>query len=339
MKVCTIMAEAWQLDIRNWANQIANDFRNREGIEGVMIGGSIARGQEWQHSDLELGILVEERNPEIPYFNVIQGRGVEVIQVVRPDLETQLKQIEDGNIIPITQWPIQLWLGKVISDPTGVLKEFKTVFDSGLFTTKVIEQKLGIQYQKVKKEMVQANEFLNNNCPAAALVRMRYAMNEAILALHWRHGELPRSQNRTDSRLLQLCKNHDEMSFYTLYRDMFALDDSDTVIKTVWPKIKGEILDITRSWISGAYDFFKYAVDSNFEWGQNAGILTVYRLYIPNIGSDDEKLLGKIDNEEWVKQNTEILEFLGLNQITKEAILSLLQKFSAACDLIFLRPI
>ena len=37
---------------------------------GVLLGGSIARGEQWKHSDLELGLLVDEADPKIPYFNV-----------------------------------------------------------------------------------------------------------------------------------------------------------------------------------------------------------------------------------------------------------------------------
>lgn len=64
-----------------WAQQYAEGMANREGILGVMNGGSLA------------------------YFNVDDARGVELIQVEGGDAGTMLK------------WPIQLWQRKIFYDP------------------------------------------------------------------------------------------------------------------------------------------------------------------------------------------------------------------------------
>ncbi|MBE0699507.1 MAG: hypothetical protein IH586_21500, partial [Anaerolineaceae bacterium] len=202
------MAQTWRSELRAWAQRCAAEFQNRAGVLGVVIGGSLARGQEWRHSDLELGILVEERDPNLPYFNIYEGRGVEAIQLVRRDLEEQVSLAEGGDLSPISSWPIQLWTCRVISDPTGVLGRFKKQFDPGLFDPTVIEKKLGGLRQQIDKALAEARDLLTQNKPLMALVRTRQAMNEAILAVHWAHGELPRSQNRTDSRLRLLCRKH-----------------------------------------------------------------------------------------------------------------------------------
>ena len=90
------MTQTWRNELRAWANQCATGFMKRDGIVGVMIGGSLARGQEWRHSDLELGVLVEERDPKNSYFNIDAGRGVEAIQLVRRELEEQVSHVEGG---------------------------------------------------------------------------------------------------------------------------------------------------------------------------------------------------------------------------------------------------
>ncbi len=54
------MTENWRSELRGWAGQYVEGLRGRDGILGVVMGGSLARGQEWRHSDLETGVLVEQ---------------------------------------------------------------------------------------------------------------------------------------------------------------------------------------------------------------------------------------------------------------------------------------
>src|SRR5512135_2932289 len=103
------MMKSWRSELRAWAAQYVDGLRNRDGILGAVIGGSLARGQEWRHSDLETGVLVEQRDQNLPYFNIDSGRGVEIIQLVRGELEEQVGLAECGDRSPLLKWPIQLW--------------------------------------------------------------------------------------------------------------------------------------------------------------------------------------------------------------------------------------
>ncbi|MBN2047819.1 MAG: hypothetical protein JW750_08265 [Anaerolineaceae bacterium] len=329
------MTQAWRTELRAWANEIAHDFSQRDHIIGVLIGGSIARGQEWQHSDLELGILLEEKDPNIPYFNVIKGRGVEVIQLAAPDVRAALSKIDSGDLSPIADWPIQLWKGKVIHDPSGLYARFKDAFDPGLFTPAVVGIKLANLQTHIEQTLAEARQLLEQQ-PAAALTRARYAMNEAILALHWSYGELPRSQNRTDSRLRRLCVKYDNPTFYQLYRDVFALEETRKATRVVWPKVRDQVLAITNLWGGDARDFFDFAVDSHFQWRQSAGILTVYRLYVPIIGGE-AGIFNKLDQPEWANANPDLLAFLGLTHAQPDAVQTLINRLTRACNEIF-RP-
>jgi predicted nucleotidyltransferase len=326
------MTLAWRKELRSWAKQSALEFGMREGVLGVVLGGSLARGQEWRHSDLEIGVLVEKRIEDLPYFNVRQGRGVEVIQLVRGELEEQVKQVEAGDLSSVSRWPIQLWLGKVLHDPSGVLGRFIRQFDEGLFQPEVVERKVSELRGVIDETLGEARVLLASERPAAALVRTRYAMNEAILAQHWTLGELPRSQNRTDSRLRRLCSKHSTLPFYDLYREVFALSETRQVIKNSWPLVREQVLEIARLWGDSARDFFIYAVDSNFGWRQNAGILTVYRLYVPIIGDEGARLFEKLDDPQWAKQNRDLLAFLGLTFANKAAVSALVERLTAACS-------
>lgn len=314
------MTEAWREEIRHWASDAAQSFANQPGIVGVVIGGSIARGQEWRHSDLELGVLVEARRPDLPYFNIFRGRGVEAIQLVRSELETQIAQVAQGNLAPLEHWPIQLYACRVISDPSGALRRFKTVFDANLFLPQIVAGKLATSQEKINEHLSQARALLTLNRPRQAVTLARVAMNEAILGLHWAHNTLPRSQSRTDSRLHQLCRRHDRMAFYALYREVFGLANLRKAIKIHWPRVKQAALEIPRLWGGdSARDFFDFAVDGNFQWRQNAGILTVYRLYIPILGGAEKGIGEKLDDPAWAGANQEMLQFLGLAEIDAQA--------------------
>jgi hypothetical protein len=163
-----------------------------------------------------------------------------------------------------------------------------------------------------------------------SLVRVRGAMNDLILAFHWAHRELPRSQNRTDSRLRLICRKHGAPEFYRLYRDVFHLDNANRVIRSVWPGLREQVLEVTRLWGDPARDFFDFAVDSHFQWRQNADILTVYRLYVPVIGGEERGILGKLDDSVWRRANPEMLKFLGLDEMQVGESVKLIERIEEA---------
>ena len=248
-------------DIERWALGYLKQLSDA-GRRGVLLGGSIARGQQWAHSDLEAGLLVEARDPSLSYFNVDSGRGVEVIQLVGPDLSKQLAEVEGGELSAVSAWPIQMYQARVISDPTGLLTRFVAQFDRHLFSPSVIRLKLAHHATKATQALAKARALVAADRPRAALCEVRGAMNEAVLALHWSLGELPRSHNRVDSRLRDLTTRHGRPEFYALYREVFELDSADEVIKRDWPVVKERVLQIASAWRARA--FFETAVDGTF---------------------------------------------------------------------------
>jgi hypothetical protein len=121
------------------------------------------------------------------------------------------------------------------------------------------------------------------------------------------------------------------MPFFELYREVFGLAGASYAIKHAWRLVKDEVLEITRLWGGdSARDFFIYAVDSNFQWRQNAGILTVYRLYIPIIGGPDQALIGKLDDPAWAAENSDLLEFLGLADADSDTVSLLVEQLTNA---------
>lgn len=286
------------------------------GTRGVLMGGSIARGQQWKHSDLEAGLLVEQREAAIPYFNVDAGRGVEIIQLVAPELTSQMERVERGDLAPVAEWPIQMYKARVMSDPTGVLTRFVALFDRHLFSREIVKMKIARHVARVTDALEKARSRVAGGRPRAALCDVRIAMNEAVLALHWSLGELPRSHNRVDSRLRDLTARHGRLDFYALYREVFELETAELVIRRDWPLVRDRVQQIAANW--KAKEFFETAVDGSFAWGENGGIISIHRLFIPMIGGPE--FLDAVDRPEWAAENGELLRFLGLTAASEKKV-------------------
>ena len=309
--------------IERWALGYLNRLSDA-GRRGVLLGGSIARGQQWAHSDLEAGLLVDAPDPSIPYFNMDSGRGVEVVQLVGPDLIKQLDEVEGGDLSAVSAWPIQMYKARVISDPTGLLTRFVAQFDCHLFSPYVVRMKLTHHATEAARALDRVRALVAADRARGALCEVRIAMNEVVLALHWSLGELPRSQNRVDSRLRDLTTRRGLPEFYALYRDVFELDTADEVIKHDWPVVKERVLQIAAVWRARA--FFETAVDGTFSWGENGGIISVYRLYIPIMGRPDEGIFDFLDEPGWAAANLELLQFLGLASASAKTVSRLAER-------------
>jgi hypothetical protein len=307
-----MQAQDWRADLEQWALGYCVRLAASAGRDGVLMGGSIARGEQWEHSDLEVGYLRGPQSPPLDYFATDSGRGVERIGLIGDDLDRDLAAIDSGDVRPIVNWPIQLYRGRVIHDPTGVLARFTSAFDELLFTPQVTHAKIDAHLADYRIHHSRALQAQRDGRPRVALTWLRHAMNDLILVQYWSCGELPRSQNRTDSRLRDLADRHGLHDFYRLYRDVYRLDGTQPVITEDWPVVRDRVLGIAASWLAGAGDFFEQAVDSTFSWGEDGGILGAYRLYIPTIG-DDDGLFATLDDADWIAGNAELVRFLGLN--------------------------
>lgn len=320
------MADFDPATIEQWALGYLNRLSDG-GRHGVLLGGSIARGQQWAHSDLEAGFLVDVPDPSMLYFNVDSGRGVEVIQLVGPDLIKQLEKVEGGDLSAVSAWPIQMYKARVISDPTGLLTRFVAQFDRHLFSPDVVRMKLTHHATKASQILDRARALVAADRNRGALCEVRAAMNEVVLALHWSLGELPRSHNRVDSRLRDLTTRHGRPEFYALYRDVFELDTADDAIKHDWPLVKERVLQIMAAWRARA--FFETAVDGTFSWGENGGIISVYRLFVPIVGRPGAGIFDSLDEPGWAA-NLELLRFLGLASASAKTVSRLIERIDHA---------
>lgn len=313
--------EMWALD---YCRRLAAD-----GHAGVILGGSIARGQQWEHSDLEVGYLRSAAEDKLTYFAIDSGRGVERISLEYESLESQVAAVEAGDPSSVAGWPIQLYRGRVQHDPSGLLARFSAMFDRYLFTDVVVGHKIANHLAAADARIHLAQTELAAGRPSAALAHLRWGFNDVILVQYWRVRELPRSQNRTDSRLRDLAERHSLEPFYHLYRDIYHLNDADQVIAEDWPSAKTAVLDSARLGPATA-SFFDIAVDGTFSWGANGGILGAYRMHIPILGNPP--LTTVLDNPAWRAKNERLVRFLGFTDADDSAVASFIAQVDATME-------
>lgn len=111
-----------------------------------------------------------------------------------------------------------------------------------------------------------------------------------------------------------------------LYRDPFALADTQAVIGDVWPAVRHQVRAITCLWGDSARDFCNHAVDTQFQWGEDANSLTVYRPYVPIIGGPDWPIQNNLDDAKWQTTHRNLLQSLGVAKVTRDEVSKLLNR-------------
>jgi hypothetical protein len=194
-----------------------------------------------------------------------------------------------------------------------MLRAFKSAFDASLFTDVVVRSKASKDLERFDRELSAASAELAAGRPLSALATLRIGFNHLILAFHWSHRILPRSQNRTDSILREHCHRLGRHDFYALFRAVYALDERrDRSLSELIDACRADVDRIAALAGPAAVDFFRYAVDGNFQWGEDDGILTVHRLCLPLFVRAYEKKPFEYDEAAWQAAHAALATFLGL---------------------------
>lgn len=268
----------WKTKIYNTAFEIANQFSNKERIQGVAIGGSIGRGETWKHSDLELCILVEDYIDDFQYFNFIQEMGVEIIQLKKDDMVKFIEtdHMEDSNILEI---PIQIYKCKIVYDPSGLLHHFKRKYDVLLFHERIRKMKADEALLHAGNRLTQAKKLMMDGNYKTALAHLRIGLNDMLLGTYWANGILPRSQNRTIHLLKKNGAILGHNKLYYAFLQIYCLSNhTEAEMKNRVFKAREDILKLAaEGWGTNASEFLRKAVDSNFEWGHPRSVVYVYK--------------------------------------------------------------
>lgn len=316
----------WKTRIYQSAYKIANEFKSNPDVVGIAIGGSIARGMTWKHSDLELCLIVENPIKEFQYFNFIDGLGVEIIQILRPKISDFLDTFQEPNTAMLN-FPIQIYKCKIIHDPTAILSKFKNIFDTYLFDPNITSSRKKQWLNNVDKRIGIARELLDKGYYKTSLGHIRISMNELLLAFYWHHNILPRSQNRTEYFLRKNSKVIGQDILYKIFMKVFCLDKSHKYMKKSLQKAKSDIDKVAEFWGSNAKEFLEKACDGSLEWGYPKSITYVYKYCMHKLQCKELIPENVYDNESYKSEFENLYEFLDLNAINQETVISILNEF------------
>jgi hypothetical protein len=322
-------ATHWKRQLHQFAGSVCKRLRQRPDVAGIAIGGSLARGVEWRHSDVEIGIVVRDRIADLGHFNVIDGRGVEVFQFVQAEWQEQL-WLAHADPSVVAKWPIQMYQCRIIRDAAGIFSSFKEQFDATLFQPAIVAAHRNAELAQFDEWFARGQVELQSGFPVSALVSLRIAFNSLILAYYWHHGILPRSQNRTDALLRAHCRRLGHPDFYHLFRDVYALRVSARRARMLIEPCRADIDAAVAVWGVEAPAFFRYAVDGNFEWGIAGSILTVHRLCVPLYVRTVQGQEHIFDDASWSGHHAALCTFLGLSGWQPSGVTALFERTAVA---------
>ena len=269
----------WKAKIYKTAYQVAEEFSKKDWVKGVAIGGSVARGTVWMHSDLELCLLVDEKNNDIAYFNYIDGLGVELIQLERAKIEAFVSEYEEhGGFGDIVGFPLQMYRCRVMHDPSGLLARFKEAFDGNLFDDSIKRLKKDEALARAGRHYSDAQKLLEDGRPQSARGALCVAVNALLIAYYWQHGILLRSQNRTVYLLKRQAKLIDGGELCAAFTAIYGVDKSPPRLKAEFLEAKEDLMEAFRGiWGESGAEFLENACDGNLEWGYESSIIYVYK--------------------------------------------------------------
>ena len=319
----------WKEKIYKSAYTVAESFKDDPRVLGIAIGGSVAKNVVWKHSDLELGIVVDERIKEYEYFNFIEGLGVEIIQIKKSDII----DFTDNFTQPdekLLKFPIQIYKCRIIYDPQNIIKPFKEIYDNSLFHTNIASIKESESLGHADGRYEQAKSLFEKGNFNTALSHLRIAINALLLAYYWHYSILPRSQNRT---VYFLKKNSAKIGHDVLYNafvDIFCLNKTLGEMQNALASAKPEIFSVSKAWGESAPDFLEKAVDINLEWGYPKSITYVYKWCMHILQCSDLCTEDYCDTTEYKNKYPNLYEFLDFSTINMSDLEKMLAQYQDA---------
>ena len=175
----------WKKKIYTTAFQIAKRYIDHPHVTGIAIGGSIGRGETWKHSDLKLCLLVKDKIKDFSFFNVIDGMGVEILQLKQQKVEQFVNDYEHSGMF---KFPIQIYKCKIVYDPK--------------------ERRTELALEAFARNLSSAKDRLGRRSCRPALADLRLGLNDLLLSYYWHYEIVPRSQNPHDPLAEKSFKNN-----------------------------------------------------------------------------------------------------------------------------------
>ncbi len=158
-------------------NTAIEKLKKRDGLTGLILFGSIAKGQSHSYSDIDIYAVGEKEKDRTERF-LIDDIPVQVQWRSEKDFIEKLKKPK--RVIPV------LAEGIIIYDPKGFLRAYlpqaKEIAKEGAAPLNVREKTL--LRAKLSDELYEISGLINNNCMVSALLLMDELVFEALIGYY-----------------------------------------------------------------------------------------------------------------------------------------------------------
>jgi predicted nucleotidyltransferase len=213
--------------LRGLAQKYSNILAKRDGVLGIVISGSLARGNVWEGSDVDLHVLWDSEGQE----SYVEGMFTSFTDdfVLRWD-EDMLINIHDeyvGDVESIigdvnrlcgSELPDQVYGCEVVFDPHGMWTRYKSVIDSIRFEPEFIAKKVDFHIQQALTLISKAEKSLALEDYASAVFHAQRAAIEVAFGATVECGGLIRSAQRFPENLKALAEKHGLEGLYERFR-------------------------------------------------------------------------------------------------------------------------
>jgi len=310
------------------AYEIAQSYVGKPGIVAVFIGGSIAQGTAWKYSDLELGLLVEQRFDDIAMFNLIDGMGVEIHQIEQHKVVEFLDEYNSsGDFVGVKKFPIQFYQSKIVSDPTGLWTQFKAIYDRHLLADKITILYKNDALKRSDERLTLSKSLLAENKPNSALAALRLAINELMLAYYWKNKIRPRSMHRTVQLLHEQSPILGGYELYDAFTRIYGIEGTQEEMRQKILTIAPEVYGVCSArWGEAIPVFFENTATRQVRDGQNISSIVFHYKWCVHTVNGKFIAHGFYDTTEYRAEQPLLYAFLGFEKITIAEISSMINQ-------------
>ena len=311
------------------ARKIAETFIGEPGVSAVFIGGSIAQGTHWEYSDLELGLLVDEKLEHLPYFNVIDGLGVEIVQIKKPKVEALLgKYQESGDYSDVKSFPIQFYQSEIISDPSGIWAQFKEIYDKHLLSDSITAVFKTKELENADKWYDIAKLHIAEAKPKSALAALRLAVNNLMCGIYWHNKIRLRSMHRTVQLLHEQSPLIGGYKLYEVFTDIYGISGTESEMREKILAVKDDVYTICAArWGAAIPQFFGISATRQVEDGKGVNNIIFHYKWCVHICGQELIKAGHCDITDYEREHPRLHEFLGFGSITSESLEVLVARY------------
>ncbi|HEX28984.1 TPA: hypothetical protein ENG04_02750 [Candidatus Poribacteria bacterium] len=192
----------------------------QKGVLGVVISGSLARGDVWEGSDVDLHVLWRSKGCFSSVGGFLEGVLINVHDVWVDMMEAI---VEDIDCFCRSDLPDQLYGCRILYDPYGLWNRYKAFIDSKRFDPKIIACKVNCYVEKAMKLLAKAEESFRLKDWASSVFYAQRAAIETAFGITVKCGDLIRSANRFPENLKALTERNGLEELYKLFRSVHGL--------------------------------------------------------------------------------------------------------------------